>query len=253
MNHHSVHEIHPGGFHTAPLRGLAPREGEKTFNAVESYGKIASGTSKTMKTRNGEKYFRIINAATKIFARKGFFQAKVSDIAREAQVADGTIYLYFENKDDILISLFEEQMKAVLENMIEQIAAEKDAVKKIEKFALTHLKLIERNKNMAEIIQVELRQSGKFMKEYKNEKFLQYLNLISEIIKDGQDQGIFRKDIIPDIAKRAFFGALDEMSRFWVLSSHKKYDIETAAKQISDYFLRGLITNPDGPAKKPGL
>ena len=97
---------------------------------------------KTMKTRNGEKYFRIINAATKIFARKGFFQAKVSDIAREAQVADGTIYLYFDNKDDILISLFEEQMKAVLENMIDQIAAEKDAVKKIEKFALTHMKLI---------------------------------------------------------------------------------------------------------------
>jgi TetR/AcrR family fatty acid metabolism transcriptional regulator len=145
-----------------------------------------------MKSRNGEKYFRIINAATKIFARKGFFQAKVSDIAREAQVADGTIYLYFDNKDDILISLFEEQMKAVLENMIEQISVEKDAVKKIEKFALTHLKLIELNKNMAEIIQVELRQSGKFMKEYKNEKFLQYLNLISEIIKDGQDQGIFR-------------------------------------------------------------
>jgi len=204
-----------------------------------------------MKTRNGEKYFRIINAATKVFAKKGFFQAKVSDIAREAQVADGTIYLYFDNKDDILISLFEEQMTAVLENMIEQISVEKDAVKKIEKFALTHLKLIELNKNMAEIIQVELRQSRKFMKEYKNEKFLQYLNLISDIIKEGQEQGIFRKEIIPDIAKRAFFGALDEMSRFWVLSSHKKYDIETAANQISEYFLRGMVSTVGGPTRKP--
>jgi len=74
------------------------------------------------------------------------FPGKVSDIAREAQVADGTIYLYFDNKDDILISLFEEQMKVVLENMIEQISLEKDALKKIEKFALTHLKLIELNK-----------------------------------------------------------------------------------------------------------
>jgi TetR/AcrR family fatty acid metabolism transcriptional regulator len=94
---------------------------------------------------------------------------------------------------------------------------------------------------MAEIIQVELRQSTKFMKEYKNEKFLEYLNLISEIIQEGQDKGIFKKEVIPGIAKRAFFGALDEMSRFWVLSSHKKYDIETAAKQISGYFLHGLI------------
>jgi len=197
-----------------------------------------------MKGRNGDKHHRIIQAATKVFAKKGFFHAKVSDIAKEARVADGTIYLYFENKDDILISLFEEQMKAVLENMIEEISREKDAVRKIEKFALTHLRLIERNKNMAEIIQVELRQSTKFMKEYKNERFLQYLNLIGDIIREGQEKGIIRKSVIPDIAKRAFFGALDEMSRFWVLSSHKKYDIETAAKQISEYFLYGLARDP---------
>jgi TetR/AcrR family fatty acid metabolism transcriptional regulator len=136
-------------------------------------------------------------------------------------------------------------MQAVLENMVQQISQEADAVKKIQKFALTHLRLIEHNKNVAEIIQVELRQSTKFMKEYKNEKFMQYLNLISDVIRDGQEQGVFRKDIIPEIAKRAFFGALDEMSRFWVLSSHKKYDIETAARQISEYFLRGMIKRPD--------
>lgn len=197
--------------------------------------------SRTMKNKQSEKYFRIINAATKVFAKKGFFQSKVSDIAKEAQVADGTIYLYFENKDDILISLFEEQMKKVLDNMMEEVSKEKDAVAKIKRFALNHLKLIELNKDVAEIIQVELRQSSKFMKEYKNERFLAYLNLIAEIISEGKEQGVFKKEIIPDIAKRAFFGALDEMSRFWVLSTHKKYDIETAADQISKYFLEGMI------------
>ena len=195
------------------------------------------------KNKNYEKYHKIIRAATKIFAKKGFFKAKVSDIAKEAQVADGTIYLYFENKDDILISLFEEQMQLVLENMRQQLSEEEDAVKKIERFAVTHLKLIESNKNVAEIIQVELRQSTKFMKEYKNERFMEYLNLIADIIEEGQKQGVFNKAIIPDIAKRAFFGALDEMSRFWVLSSRKKYDIETAAEQISGYFLNGYMNN----------
>jgi TetR/AcrR family fatty acid metabolism transcriptional regulator len=196
-----------------------------------------------MKNKSNEKYYRIINAATKIFAKKGFFQAKVSEIAKEAKVADGTIYLYFENKDSILISLFEEQMKRVLDDMREEISKETDAVKKIEKFALNHLKLIEQNKDVAEIIQVELRQSSKFMKEYKNEKFAEYLNLIGDIIQEGQEKGIFKKDIIPGIAKRAFFGALDEMSRFWVLSSRRKYAIETAAKQISEYFLSGLVND----------
>ena len=197
-----------------------------------------------MRHKDSEKYHRIIDAATKIFAKKGFFQAKVSEIAKEARVADGTIYLYFEGKDAILISLFEEQMELVLDNMRVQISKEEDAAKKIEKFALTHLKLIEKNRDMAEIIQVELRHSSKFMKEYKNEKFAEYLNIIDEIIREGQEKRIFKKEIIPSIAKRAFFGALDEMSRFWVLSSSRRYDIETAAKQISGYFLDGLH-NPD--------
>ena len=192
------------------------------------------------KRKNSEKYYRIIQAATKIFAQKGFYQSKISEIAGEAQVADGTIYIYFENKDDILISLFEEQMKVVLDNMVSQISQEDDPAKKLVKFALTHLELIEQNQNMAEIIQVEVRQSSKFMKEYKNEKFAQYLELIRDIIREGQEKGVFKKEVIPGVAERAFFGALDEMSRFWVLSSRKRYDIRTAAKQISEYFLNGI-------------
>ena len=205
-----------------------------------------------MKNKNTQKYHRIIQAATKIFAKKGFHQTKVSDIAREAEVADGTIYLYFKNKDHILISLFEEQMKVVLDNMRAELSNERNPVARIERFALIHLKLIEQNKNMAEIIQVELRQSSKFMKEYKNERFGQYLNLIGDIILEGQREGLFRSEIIPDIAKRAFFGALDEMSRFWVLSSHRKYDIETAAKQVSSYFLYGLTHGSKGEPRYRG-
>ncbi|MBW2102262.1 MAG: TetR/AcrR family transcriptional regulator, partial [Deltaproteobacteria bacterium] len=104
------------------------------------------------KRKNSQKYYRIIEAATRIFAEKGFFQAKVSDIAREAGVADGTIYIYFENKDDILISLFEEQIKVVLDNMIRDVSGEKGPIEKLRRFALTHLELIEKNKSMAEII-----------------------------------------------------------------------------------------------------
>jgi TetR/AcrR family transcriptional regulator, fatty acid metabolism regulator protein len=194
------------------------------------------------KKKTNEKYHKIIQAATKVFAEKGFFHAKVSDIAREAEVADGTIYIYFDNKDDILISLFEEQMQHVLDNMVTQISKGTDPADKLRRFALTHLRLIEENKSMAEIIQVELRQSSKFMKEYKNEKFIQYLDLIGMIIREGQDSGIFTKEVIPGVAKRAFFGALDEMSRFWVLSSRKEYDIRTAAEQISYFFIDGIMT-----------
>jgi len=195
-----------------------------------------------MRHKDNEKHRKIIAAATKVFAKKGFYKAKVSDIAREAGVADGTIYIYFSHKDDILISLFEEKMKEVLDNMERQTSLETDPFAKIKRFAFLHLKLIEDNKDMAEIIQVELRQSDKFMKDYHNEKFAQYLDLIGDIIQEGKDKGLIREDIIPGIAKRAFFGALDEMSRFWVLSKRRTYDVETAARQISSYFINGIKT-----------
>ena len=193
-----------------------------------------------MRHKNYEKYKKIIDAATKVFAKKGFYNAKVSEIAQEAGIADGTIYIYFKHKDDILISLFEEKMQEVLDNMKQQISLESDPLKKIEKFALVHLKLIQDNKDIAEIIQVELRQSSKFMKNYHNIKFFEYLDLIGHIIQEGKEKGLIREDILPGIAKRAFFGALDEMSRFWVLSKKPKYDIETASRQISGFFINGI-------------
>ncbi|MGD9124029.1 MAG: TetR/AcrR family transcriptional regulator [Desulfarculaceae bacterium] len=188
-----------------------------------------------------DKHKRIIQAAVKVFAKNGFYNSKVSEIARAADVADGTIYLYFQNKDDILISLFEEEMARILDRVTKAVEQESDPAKMLERFALAHLKLVEENQELAEIIQVEVRQSSKFMKEYKNIQFGQYLNLISSIVKRGQAQGVFRPDIKPGVFKRAFFGALDEMSRYWVLAPVKKYSITTAAREISSFFLEGIL------------
>lgn len=194
------------------------------------------------KKKNSDKHRRIIEAAIKVFAKNGFYNSKVSEIARAAQVADGTIYLYFQNKDDILISLFEEVMQDVLDRVETAIAKETNPARKLERFAQAHLSLVEENQEVSEIIQVEIRQSSKFMRGYDNVKFVKYLNIISDIIREGQAQGLFRPDVKPGIAKRAFFGALDEMSRYWVLSSAKKYSISTAAREISAFFLQGMLT-----------
>lgn len=187
-----------------------------------------------------DKHQKIIQAAIKVFARNGFFNSRISEIAKEANVADGTIYLYFNNKYDILISLFEEEMGKIIANMRQELAKEENPLKQLEIFAQVHLRIVEENRYLSEVLQVEIRQSSKFMKEYRNRKFAEYVNIISSIMKRGQEQGLIRKDVIPGIAKRAFFGALDEMSRFWILSAQKKYSINTAAKQISDFFNRGI-------------
>jgi len=179
----------------------------------------------------------------KVFAEKGFFNARVSEIAKEASVADGTIYLYFKNKDDILISLFEEEFGKIVKDMREELEKEKDVLQKIRKFAITHLSIISKQPHLAEVLGVEVRQSSKFMKEYVNKPFIGYLNLIRSIIVEGQEKGLLRKDLTPGIMKRAFLGALDEMARYWVLSTQRKHSIGEAALQISDVFIRGMMTD----------
>lgn len=189
---------------------------------------------------NQDKHKRIIEAAVKVFAKKGFFYAKISEIAREADVADGTIYLYFKSKDDILIHIFEEYMDRLIERIQTELAKENDPVSKLKRFIELHFIWAENNPDMAEVITVELRQSNKFMKEYDNVKFRDYLNLISSVIREGQAQGVIRRDVIPGIIKRSLFGALDEVTLPWALSKKKKYSLTELAEQITILFVSGI-------------
>lgn len=190
--------------------------------------------------RTSDKHSKIIHAAIKVFARKGFFNARISDIAKEAKVADGTIYLYFNNKFDILITLFEEEIGKLILEIKQLIKNEADPARKLEIFALYQMRLVENKKELVEVLQLEIRQSNTYMKEYRNTKFIEYIDIIAGIIQEGQEAGLFRKNIHPGIAKRAYLGALDEMSRLWLLASTPPFTAEQAAEQISSIFIDGL-------------
>lgn len=196
------------------------------------------------------KHAKIITAATKVFAKKGFFNARISDIAKEAKVADGTIYLYFNNKIDILLSVFEEEINSIIENARSLIAQENDPRKKIEIFVVNHLATMKKNKNLAEVMQIELRQSTKIIKDYRNTKFNEYIDIIAEIIKDGQKKNVFRKDILPNIAKRTVYGALDEVSRVWNISLETNYSVEEASSQMVDMMISGMLAPTTNDSSK---
>ncbi|MGB5231132.1 MAG: TetR/AcrR family transcriptional regulator [Desulfoprunum sp.] len=201
---------------------------------------------------------KIIAAATKVFAKKGFFTARISDIAKEAKVADGTIYLYFNNKYDILISVFEEEIGKIIDQIRKILATETDPKKMLEMYVTRHLQTMKKNRNLAEVIQIELRQTNKLIKEYRNTKFIEYTDMMADIVRIGQSQGLFRADIEPDIAKRFFFGALDEVSRIWNTSAEGRYSVEEIAGQLLKIILSGIsapnggLADPDGyPAHMP--
>ena len=164
-----------------------------------------------------EKRGRILEAAVRVFADKGFYNAKVSEIARLAGVADGTIYLYFRSKDDLLISIFEDRMEQVNENARAAIAGDLAPLDKLQRLLSQHLSLCEDNPLVAEVLTVELRQSTKFLKEYKHSKFGEFLKLVAQPIEEGQRSGDIRADVDAHFAARALFGAVDELVRAWLL------------------------------------
>lgn len=194
---------------------------------------------------------RILRAAIRIFSRKGFFNARVSEIARAAGVADGTIYLYFRSKDDLLIALFEEKMGEVVADVRRRLSGAGGALERLRIFIENHMGLLVREAGLVEVIQVELRQSNKFMKEYIPVRFLEYLDVIGGILEEGKREGVFRTDLNVTLARRAVFGALDEISLAYALSRKRKYDPAEAAAFVFRIFAEGLCA-PDCPERRTG-
>jgi TetR/AcrR family fatty acid metabolism transcriptional regulator len=191
--------------------------------------------------KSPDKHRKIIRAATKVFAKKGFFNARISDIAKEAKVADGTIYLYFNNKFDILLSVFEQEIGKLIEHVNLLLEKEKNSQTRLEIFVTNHLEEMKKNKYLAEVIHIELRQTSKLIREYRKNKFNEYLEIIAAIIRKGQEDGTFRKDIQPDIARQIIFGALDEISICWHTGNECPYSIEDVSVQLTSLFQIGLL------------
>ncbi|HEY2932603.1 MAG TPA: TetR/AcrR family transcriptional regulator [Acidobacteriota bacterium] len=188
-----------------------------------------------------EKYDTILKASIKVFARRGFFNSTVADVARQAGVADGTVYLYFKNKDDILVSIFNHVMDEVMDCINRELSQLKDPVARLRKIIKMHLELMENDADLAVVFQVELRHSIKFMEQFSATRVAEYLRVIRSVIEAGQKNGTIRRDVDSSIASKVLFGALDEMTTNWMLSK-KKYPLASTADAIFQTFFRGIST-----------
>ena len=192
-------------------------------------------------SRNGASGKResILRAATRVFARNGYFNAKVADIAREANVADGTVYLYFKSKEEILHSIFDQNMAGAIASGRVLIEKLRDPGEKLRRIAMLHLERLGADRDLAVVFQVELRGSTKFMREFSAAGFAEYLGLLRKTFEEGQRSGVFRKDLNAKLVSKILFGALDEMATNWIISK-RKYKLETMAEVVMDVFLNGV-------------
>jgi TetR/AcrR family fatty acid metabolism transcriptional regulator len=185
-----------------------------------------------------DKRRRILDAAVRVFARKGYFSARVSDIAKKAGVADGTIYLYFRSKEDLLGRLFDEVMSEHLVLAREAVRALPSAPERLRAIAERHLTVLGENRELAAVFQVELRQSTRFMERFTASWLRDYFALLDEVIEAGQRVGSLRADVSRTLGAKMLFGALDETVTSWLLSE-KRYPLKEQAAPVVDLFLRG--------------
>jgi TetR/AcrR family fatty acid metabolism transcriptional regulator len=192
--------------------------------------------------RDPDKPQQIIEAAVRVFARKGYFNSRVSDVAREAGIAAGTIYLYFKTKEDILTTLFREKMAEFVAKLWKAMADQPDPVSKVRRLVYLHFDLLERNPELAEVVQIELRQGQKFFRGASSQEIGSYFGLIASVLEEGVAAGRFRANLPVKVATKVLFGAMDQMATSWVLGK-REYRLVDTADAVADLFLQGVAAN----------
>lgn len=171
-------------------------------------------------TPREQKYRRILRAAIEVFASKGYFGARMTDVAEAAEVADGTLYLYFEGKEHLLTSIFDEVLGRFIERLDEEIANMTDPAQKLSVMIRLHLETLGRDHALAHLLQIETRHSRRFMSTFSRGKLGEYLDRVRDIVEEGQEAGVFRRDISPGLATNLVFGAVDELVTSWLLAEN---------------------------------
>jgi TetR/AcrR family transcriptional regulator, fatty acid metabolism regulator protein len=190
-------------------------------------------------TSKKNKYELILDAAVKVFAENGYHGSQVSKIAREAGVADGTIYLYFKNKEDILISLFRDRLGDLVAKFQASAAESATADEALRKICEIHYTELEQNKHLAYVTQIELRQSSLELRKAIGQTVKPYIVLIENILVNGMEEGTFRQGLDVKLTRLLIFGAMDEVVTSWLISG-RKYSLRAQIDQTVEFFLKAL-------------
>jgi TetR/AcrR family fatty acid metabolism transcriptional regulator len=212
---------------------------ERSADALPNAEGNRAGVQTQAGAEAGEKYQRILDAAVEVIAENGYFHSPISAIAARAGVADGTIYLYFKSKDDVLRTAIDTTFGRFYQAVEEQFRTMHDPREQLEYIARVHLESSVINRSMAILMQTEMRQSAKFIAEFSHKHLVRYISVVREVVRRGQQSGIFRQDISDGVVAHCMFGAIDELLSSAVFTN-REYDAKTTAAQVVDVLLHGI-------------
>lgn len=221
--------------------GALPTAGSGSAVGGAGVGGVGAGGAGVGGQGHGEKYQRILDAAVEVIAENGYFHSPVSAIAARAGVADGTIYLYFKSKDDVLRTAIDTTFGRFYRQVEERFKTVHDPREQMEYIACLHLESCSVNRSMAILMQTEMRQSAKFIAEFSHHHLVRYIGVVREVVRRGQQEGVFRRDVSDGIVAHCMFGAIDELLSS-AMFTNREYDPQKTAVQVMDVLLYGIGT-----------
>ncbi|WP_281180620.1 TetR/AcrR family transcriptional regulator [Alicyclobacillus kakegawensis] len=185
----------------------------------------------------------MLRAAVQVMAESGYHHAQISRIARAAGVADGTVYLYFKNKEDILVSLLRRSIQKIVSTLQDALGSIDGAAEKLQFLVHLYLRELGADPELAMVTQVHMRQVDAGIRRAIGEFMKPFYSVLDEIVEAGVTQGVFHEPMDRRIARRMIFGTMDETVTAWVLSG-SKYDLYAQADAVVDVLLHGLCGKP---------
>jgi TetR/AcrR family fatty acid metabolism transcriptional regulator len=208
-------------------------------------GSMQDAVSSDRSTARELKHQKILRAAIEVFANKGYFAARMTDVAKQAEVADGTLYLYFEGKEHLLLSIFDDVLSRFIDRLKARISGVDDPIDKLRIMIELHLETVENDRSLARVLQIETRHSRRFMNLFTRGKLGEYLTLVRAIIEEGQQVGAFRGDISSGLATNVVFGAVDELVMSWILADQPG-GLSRHVDSLLELLIHGMATRAQG-------
>ena len=186
----------------------------------------------------------LLDAAVRVFARKGYHAARVGDIAEEAGVAYGLLYHYFSSKEEVLRNVFRETWRALIATINSVAEGDDTPREQLRKVAEILLRSWRRDPDLVRVLVLEVTRSQLLAGEM--DEITASFEAIAEIVQRGQADGTIRGDLDPLLASYVFYGAIDELLTSWVLGRlpDSDEDVARAERTVVEIVAGGLASEP---------
>ncbi len=184
---------------------------------------------------------QILDTATKVFAQRGFQEATITEIAKEAKVSEASIYEYFSTKEGLLFSIPAQSSQNLFETMAFHLKLIRGAGNKLRAIVYLLMDSYQSNPDFAAVLMLFLKHNKKFLDTSGHHVIKEGIKQITRVIEEGIEQGEFKPELNPYLIRAMVLGTIEHLVTNWVMTGNPESLIQFVDPLI-DSLLAGIET-----------